>query len=134
MMYPVCDPATVDNITIELQNSWRNVMINLGFRDASMQPVVASQALARSTRCMEFDRCPEKVDAVVSWVRSAQPDGRPVTAGSGSGVGGIFQLVGFRQFPKASSEAMEPIFKPQALGGGHRFDLGEDGFPQIVFD
>ena len=112
MMYPVCDPATVDNITIELQNSWRNVMINLGFRDASMQPVVASQALARSTRCMEFDISPEKVDAVVSRVRSAQPDGRPVTAGSGSGVGGIFQLVGFRQLPKASSEAMEPIFKP----------------------
>lgn len=103
-------------------------MRNPGFRYASMQFVVALQALARSTRRMEFDNCPKKVDVVVSRVQSAQSDGGAVAAGSGSWVGGVFQLVGFRQFPKASSEAMEPIFKPQALGGGHRFDLGEEVF------
>ena len=136
MVHPVCDPSTVDNITIELQNSWRNVMRNpVAFttRQCSLKSHRRQwpAALGAGGIRQLFGK---GGDALVSRFRSAESGGRPVAAGSGPRERGVFQFVGFHQLPKASSEAMEPIFKLQALGGGRRFDLRENSFPQIVFD
>jgi hypothetical protein len=59
--FPVCDPAAVENITIELQSSWQIVMRKLGFslRVNAARSRTVSTAPQRSAR-VEFDSYSEK--------------------------------------------------------------------------